>query len=129
MKLMIENKRVAANDDGAPDLRLLVDLERQVRRILPGLYPEAARVETCRYTLTPDEDFIIDRHPRDPRITIISACSGHGFKFAPLFGEAVADLSTHQTPSIDLGPFRIDRPALKQYLTASEDVGNKRRTS
>jgi sarcosine oxidase len=128
MKLMIENKR-AADDDDAPDLRLLVDLERQVRRILPGLYPEAARVETCRYTLTPDEDFIIDRHPRDPRITIISACSGHGFKFAPLFGEAVADLSTHRTPSIDLGPFRIDRPALKQKLTASEDVSNRRRTS
>lgn len=129
MKLMIENKRAAADDDDAPYLRLLVDLERQVRRILPGLYPEAARVETCRYTLTPDEDFIIDRHPRDPRITVISACSGHGFKFAPLFGEAVADLSTHRTPSIDLGPFRIDRPALKQNLTASEDVGNRRRTS
>jgi sarcosine oxidase len=129
MKLMIENKRVAADDGDAPDLRLLVDLERQVRRILPGLDPEAARVETCRYTLTPDEDFIIDRHPRDPRITLISACSGHGFKFAPLFGDVVADLSAHRTPSIDLGPFRIDRPALKQSLMASEDVSNRRRTS
>lgn len=129
MKLMIENKRAVADDDDAVDLRLLVELERQVRRILPGLDPEAARVETCRYTLTPDEDFIIDRHPGDPRVTIISACSGHGFKFAPLFGEAVADLATHRTPAIELDPFRIDRPALKQNLMAGEDIRNRRRTS
>lgn len=129
MKLMIENKQAAADDDEAADLRLLVELEKQVRRILPGLDPESARVETCHYTLTPDEDFIIDRHPLHPDIIIVSACSGHGFKFAPLFGEAIADLATHRMPAIKLDPFRIDRPALTENLMQSEGITNRRRTS
>jgi sarcosine oxidase len=40
-----------------------------------------------------NEDFLIDRLPTDPRIVVGSACSGHGFKFAPLFGKALAELS------------------------------------
>jgi glycine/D-amino acid oxidase-like deaminating enzyme len=59
-----------------------------------GRYPradsEAHHAETCIYTNTPDEDFILER--RGP-IVIGSPCSGHGFKFAPAIGERLADLA------------------------------------
>ncbi|WP_137388564.1 N-methyl-L-tryptophan oxidase [Rhodoligotrophos defluvii] len=113
LKLMIENKRPALDGDNAIDRALLERLKAEVRRILPGLDAQAARAETCRYTLTPDEDFILDRHPAYPHVVIASPCSGHGFKFAPLFGEVLADLAMDGTPSIDLDLFRIDRPALR----------------
>lgn len=129
LKLMIENKRPARDGDDVPDPELTARLEAQVQRILPGLVPKALDVETCRYTLTPDEDFIIDRHPGHKHITIVSACSGHGFKFGALFGEAVADLVTDRVPSVALDKFRIDRPALAECRAASDGINIRRRTS
>ncbi len=104
VKLMIEHKQ--ADDD---DSRLEA-LRRHARRLLPGLGP-LRQVESCSYTLTPDEDFILDRHPRWPQIVIASACSGHGFKFAALFGDALAALCLGDGPAFEA--FRLDRPALK----------------
>ncbi len=43
--------------------------------------------------MTPDGDFIIDRLPQAPNIIVASPCSGHGFKFAPVIGEILADLA------------------------------------
>ena len=68
------------------------------------------RTETCLYTTTPDEDFVIDR--AGP-LVVASPCTGHGFKFAPLVGEMLADLATGEKPSIPLDRFRVDRPALR----------------
>jgi glycine/D-amino acid oxidase-like deaminating enzyme len=45
------------------------------------------------YTKTPDEHFVIDRLPRLPGVAYASACSGHGFKFASVVGEILADLT------------------------------------
>lgn len=67
------------------------------------------RTETCLYTTTPDEDFVIDR--AGP-LVVASPCTGHGFKFAPLLGEVLADVATGEQPSIPLDRFRVDRPAL-----------------
>lgn len=50
---------------------------------------EIVAAETCLYTNTADEDFIVRRHGP---VVIVSACSGHGFKFAPRIGRVVADL-------------------------------------
>lgn len=129
LKLMIENKRPARDGDDGPDPELTARLEAQVRRILPGLVPKALNVETCRYTLTADEDFIIDRHPGHKPVIIVSACSGHGFKFGALFGEVVADLVTDRVPSVALDKFRIDRPALIGSRTASDGINIRRKTS
>jgi sarcosine oxidase len=63
----------------------------------------------CLYTNTPDEHFIVDVHPDDERVVLVSPCSGHGFKFAPAIGEAVADLCEGKPPALDLGPFRLSR--------------------
>jgi sarcosine oxidase len=77
-----------------------------VRRHLPFVDPDPVSFETCLYTTTPDEDFVIDR--RGPLI-LCSACSGHGFKFAPLIGEAVAALALGDRPPVDLARFSLSR--------------------
>lgn len=61
------------------------------------------------YTMTPGEDFVIDLLPSDPRIVVASPCSGHGFKFASVIGEVLADLSLRGETSHDIGRFRIGR--------------------
>jgi len=62
---------------------------------------------TCLYTNTPDGHFVIDAHPGVPDVIVASACSGHGFKFAPAIGDALADLALGTEPSVDLAPFRL----------------------
>ena len=87
--------------------------EARTRAFLERYLPQAAGplkgMKTCMYTMTPDEDFIIDLAPSDPRIVIASPCSGHGFKFASVVGEVLADLATDETTSHDIGRFRIGR--------------------
>jgi len=63
----------------------------------------------CLYSNTPDGDFILDRHPLDARVLLASPCSGHGFKFSPAIGEALADLVEDRAPRFDLTPFRLGR--------------------
>jgi sarcosine oxidase len=69
-----------------------------------------ASTETCLYTNTPDEDFVLDRVGP---VLISSACSGHGFKFTPLIGEILAELATGARrtpqPSVPLERFRAGR--------------------
>jgi sarcosine oxidase len=62
-----------------------------VRRYLPGLDPEPYAETTCLFTNTPNDDFVIDRVEN---LTVLSPCSGHGAKFAPLIGQWAADLAT-----------------------------------
>ncbi|MFO0796269.1 MAG: N-methyl-L-tryptophan oxidase [Gemmataceae bacterium] len=64
---------------------------------LPMAVP--CRAEVCMYTLTPDRHFVIDTHPRYPQVSVACGFSGHGFKFAPVVGEVLADLAlTGRTP-------------------------------
>ena len=65
--------------------------------------------KTCLYTLTPDHDFLIDRLPGAPNIVVASPCSGHGFKFAPVVGEILADLATGGETGHDISRFRFCR--------------------
>ena len=99
-----ENIERAVNADEVEPLRAAL------RPVLPEL-AEAPVLETdvCVFTNTPDHDFIIDFHPRYPRVLISSPCSGHGFKFASAIGELQADLLTTGKTRFDLSPFRIDR--------------------
>lgn len=88
------------------------EVER-VRQLLEKLVPEAAgaltKMETCVYTNIADGHFVIDLHPDDPRIVVASPCSGHGFKFASVIGEILANLATTRVPGYDISLFRIDR--------------------
>jgi sarcosine oxidase len=58
---------------------------------LAGVTPKLIRSLSCVYTSTADGRFIIGPHPRMPRVTVISACSGHGFKHSAGIGELVAE--------------------------------------
>jgi sarcosine oxidase len=76
---------------------------------LPGADGRLIAAETCLYTMTPDETFIIDRMPGYPHIVIASPCCGHGFKFSPVVGEILADLVTGGTTAHDISRFRLQR--------------------
>ena len=71
------------------------------------------------YTNTPDGHFLVDQHPEAPRVLLASACSGHGFKFASILGELLADRLTDTPSALDLEPFRLDRPALRTKPAAA----------
>jgi monomeric sarcosine oxidase len=92
--------KIARHDGGTPTTagtrsglidavgrQLIVDY---VDRWLPGLDPGPVAEGTCLYTMTEDDDFILDR--QGP-VVVASPCSGHGAKFAPLLGEMIADLA------------------------------------
>ena len=85
--------------------------ETLVRDRLLGLSPHAVRTASCLYTCTPDSHFVIDRHPEHPAVTLVSPCSGHGFKHSPAIGEAIAQRLTGEPPSpgVDLAPFALAR--------------------
>jgi sarcosine oxidase len=68
-----------------------------------------AEASVCLYTNTPDGDFLLDWHPTATGVFLCSACSGHGFKFAPAIGEAVASVVATGASSNDLAPFRLAR--------------------
>lgn len=72
----------------------LTAIVRKLRPRFPALTGEVVKAQTCLYTMTPDEHFVIGPHPHSPRVTIACGFSGHGFKFAPVIGEILADLAT-----------------------------------
>jgi glycine/D-amino acid oxidase-like deaminating enzyme len=77
---------------------------------MPHAKGQLRESQVCLYTNTPDLHFIIDRHPAHAeRVTVVSACSGHGFKFATAIGEIVADLVAGAKPRFDLSMFRMNR--------------------
>lgn len=81
----------AAEQTGIVDPANRERVVEYVQRYLPGLDPEPYAETTCLFTNTPNEDFLIDRVDN---LTILSPCSGHGAKFAPLIGRWAADLAT-----------------------------------
>ncbi|GIK83105.1 MAG: N-methyl-L-tryptophan oxidase [Pseudorhodoplanes sp.] len=88
--------------------------EAAIRRAVAAFLPATAdaplrQARTCLYTMTPDGDFLIDRAPGAPQIVIASPCSGHGFKFAPVIGGALADLALRGETVHDLSRFRLAR--------------------
>ncbi len=98
--------------DRSVDQDVLGRVRSYVASLLPSLGEDIIAAETCRYTMTPDEDFILDRHPAYPQVVIASPCSGHGFKFAPLIGRILADLAVRGATHYNIHRFRLDRPAL-----------------
>ncbi len=86
-------------------------IARMFRRLMPEVGGPATRLMTCLYTRTADGHFLIDRAPEDPRIVLASPCSGHGFKFASLFGTVLADMAEGGRPPDDMALFGFARVA------------------
>lgn len=79
-------------------------------KTLPAPTPHRTRFSVCMYTMTPDAHFILDRHPVHPQVVLGAGFSGHGFKFASVVGEILADLATegkthHPIEFLRLGRF------------------------
>jgi sarcosine oxidase len=82
------------------------DIRSVVRRFVPGADGPLARSAVCLYANTADGHFWIDRHPMHPQVLIVSACSGHGFKFSSVIGEIVAQTLLDGGACFDLALFR-----------------------
>ena len=80
-----------------------------VERYFPDGAGPTADLKRCMFTNAPDEHFILDLHPEHEQVVIASPCSGHGFKFAAVVGEILADLVSHGRTQHDISTFRLAR--------------------
>jgi sarcosine oxidase len=75
-----------------------------IHQYLPGTVAATAGLQTCRYTNTPDENFMLGHLPgTDGKVSIASCCSGHGFKFSAVVGEILRDLTLHGETKLPIG--------------------------
>ena len=115
VKVATEQMRVACDPDAVE--RSVSDDEAgamyatHIRGRLAGVGPQAVAAATCLYTSTAGGRFIVDRHPAMPAVTVVSACSGHGFKHSAALGEAVAQQLLGQAPQVPLAPFALSKIA------------------
>jgi sarcosine oxidase len=80
-----------------------------VTQYLRGVTRHVARSVVCIYTNSADDDFIVDFHPESSRVVVLSPCSGHGFKFAPVIGDIAADLVLQGKTARDISRFALSR--------------------
>ena len=85
---------------------------------LRGVTRRLTRHSPCMYTMTPDEHFVIDRHPAHSQVVFAAGLSGHGFKFAPVLGEALADLVLTGRTDLPIGFLSAARPGLHRTSKA-----------
>jgi sarcosine oxidase len=87
--------------------------ERVLRDFAERYFPDGCGptmdLQTCMFTNTEDNHFVIDVHPDYPQVSLASPCSGHGFKFASVVGEIMADLAEKGLTRHDISLFRLDR--------------------
>jgi sarcosine oxidase len=95
------DRSVRADDEAA--------LRAFLERHLPDATGPTVMLKACIFTNTPDEHFAIDRLAGVPQVTVVSACSGHGYKFCSVIGEIAADLAVDGSTRHDIGLFRLDR--------------------
>ena len=104
-------------DPAQVDRRLDCEERDQVDRFLQSHLPQIALPATdhavCMYTMSPDEHFIVDRHPVYPQISFAAGLSGHGFKFASVLGESLVQLAIDGRTQLPLDFLRLNRPALR----------------
>jgi sarcosine oxidase len=87
--------------------------EAVLRAFAERYFPDGAgptmSLRVCLFTNSPDEHFIVDRHPEHPQVVIAAGFSGHGFKFCSVIGEILADLAGEGPTPHDIGLFRLAR--------------------
>jgi sarcosine oxidase len=86
-----------------------IPLRAFAERYLPDGAGPTIALKTCLFELSPDEHFIVDRHPASESVVVAAGFSGHGFKFCSVVGEILADLTLDGSTRHDIGLFRFDR--------------------
>ncbi len=88
-----------------------------VSRYLPAATTHRTNHTVCMYTMTPDEHFVVDRHPSHDGIAFAAGLSGHGFKFTSVLGRALAELALDGRTDLPIGFLSASRPALRRRAT------------
>ena len=96
-------------DRHVSDAEIKTFYRRHVQPRLVGVSPTCVKAEVCLYTNTPDDHFLIDTSSTSDLITLMSPCSGHGFKHSAALGEAVVEQIVSGAANLDLAPFRRGR--------------------
>ena len=91
--------------DRAVTVAEIEEMRARLRDTLPTLAGRPLLQVACLYTITPDEHFVIARHPAHDRVTVACGFSGHGFKFVPVVGEILAELAVDGTTHHPIGLF------------------------
>ncbi len=84
-------------------------VQRFLRTCLKPTSLQVTRHRVCLYTDSPDGHFIVDRHPQYPQVLFAAGLSGHGFKFAPVLGQALVDLALDQRTELPVDFLGLDR--------------------
>ncbi|MDG1892834.1 MAG: N-methyl-L-tryptophan oxidase [Verrucomicrobiota bacterium] len=87
------------------------EIDAMFRAASPHLHirPKCIKATACHYTVTPDFDFLIDRHAEDPAVWFASPCSGHGFKHSAAVGQALSECLSGDDNTFDLSAFKRNR--------------------
>jgi sarcosine oxidase len=95
------------------DFEVYPEDEAILRDVTSRYFPDAVgptmTLKACMFTNSPDGHFLLDLHPRYPQVSYASACSGHGFKFASVIGEVLADLAIHRQTRHGIDLFSHER--------------------
>ena len=84
-------------------------IQESLQDILPNAPRDFTTEKHCLYEMSPDGDFVIDTHPTDTRVCFAAGLSGHGFKFGPVIGEALADFAIDGATTKDFDFLGLDR--------------------
>jgi len=107
----------------------IIDCREACRRFVPDLADgEVVQTKVCLYDMTENSDFVIDKDPERTNVVYGYGFSGHGFKFAPLIGKLLAELTQDEKPGFTLERFSIlparrRTPALGAHLGKGEYSG------
>jgi sarcosine oxidase len=97
----VVDRNISAEDEA--DFRIALE------KYMPNANGQTLAIKTCLYANTPDEHFIIDQLPDNERIILACGFSGHGFKFASVIGEALADLAENNKTQLPIDFLRLKR--------------------
>jgi len=101
----------AETRDFEPNKAYQARLDAFVKEHLPRAYGPPLLIKTCLYTMPPDRDFVLDRLPDHPDVSLVVGAA-QGFKFASLLGRVLSELSIEVQTEVDIGPFAVDRAIL-----------------
>ncbi|KQV30410.1 amino acid oxidase [Rhizobium sp. Root1203] len=90
-------------------------LDRFIAKRVPAA-GQRVNATTCRYTMLPSEDFLLDLLPGNRNVVVASPCSGHGFKFTSVVGEILADLALDGGTALPTAAFSFD--AMDRFIAA-----------
>ncbi len=93
----------------SPDAEVSDKARAWSKQYLPAADVALKSSRVCLYTMTPDEHFIIDRHPQNSQMVIGACCSGHAFKYSTLIGDIMVDLAMEGETSRDIDMFALSR--------------------